>query len=286
MERGAHEGAFPAGRGSGWELGITVVPMRLVLDGREYRDGIDITPPELYRRMRQEHIIPHTSSPSPGEYEEVFWQVLRRGADSVACLTLASRLSMGYNAARIAAENMQAACPQRTVVEVMDTRMATRAEGFVVVEAARAAAAGCSLEQVLAAARAARARVGLIAMVGTLEYLARGGRVPSAVSLVGNALQVKPLLTIKDDGSAVCVARRRSVASSLQYMIEFVAGCTHGAPPALVAAMHADAPEEAAELKEMAARAWPQAAVWVTDFTPVMGGHTGPGLAGLAYYCG
>ena len=264
-------------------LGITVVPMKLVLGDREYRDGIDITPAELYRRMREERVLPRTSSPAPGDYLAAFTGLLGSGAEAIVCLTPSSRLTTAFNAAVLAAEMAQALWPGKQL-EVVDTKTAARAQGYVASQAARTAAEGASLEQVVATARATRRRVGLVATVETLEYLVRGGRVSLAAGLLGNLLQVKPLLTIDSDGAAICIARRRSTQAALEYMIQHVADSTHGCSVLDLAVMQADAPQEAALLEEMARQAWPTAEVVVTDFTPVMGGHTGPGLIGLAFH--
>ena len=265
-------------------LGITVVPMKLVLGDQEYRDGIDITPAELYRRMREEKVLPRTSSPSVGDYLGAFTGLLRDGAEGIVCLTPSSRLTMAHSAARLAAEMAVAAFPDRRV-EVVDTRIAAYAQGFVALRAAQAAAEGASLEQVVAVAEEARQRVGLVGTVDTLEYLVRGGRVSLAAGLLGNLLQVKPLLTIESDGTATCIARKRTTRAALESMIEYVAERANGRPALRLAVMQAAAPLEALELKQLALQAWPTAEVVVTDFTPVMGGHTGPGLIGLAFYC-
>ena len=257
--------------------------MKLVLGDQEYRDGIDITPDELYRRMRVEKVLPRTSSPSAGDYLDAFTELLREGAEAILCLTPSSRLTMAFNAARLAAEMARAAFSGKRV-RVLDTRVAACPQGFVAEQAARVAAQGASLEQVVATAEATRQRVGLVGTVHSLDYLVRGGRVSLAAGLLGNLLELKPLLTIQSDGTATCIARRRTTRAALQYMIEYVADCTHGRPPLKLAVMQADAPQEALQLEQLALQSWPTAEVVVTDFTPVMGGHTGPGLIGLAFY--
>ena len=230
------------------ELAITVVPMKLVLGDREYRDGIDITPAELYRRMREEKVLPRTSSPSVGDYQRAFARLLRDGATAVVCLTPSSRLTMAFAAASVAARTVQAEFPGRRA-EVIDTRMAACAQGFVAVQAARAAAQGASLERVVATAHAVRQRVGLVASVDSLEYLVRGGRVSLAAGLLGGLLQVKPLLTIADDGTATCIGRRRTRRALFRFMIEYVAARTDARPGLQLAVMQADAPQEALQLQ-------------------------------------
>ena len=199
------------------------------------------------------------------------------------CLTPSNRLTMAFNAASVAAEIVRAEFPGKRV-EIIDTRIAARAQGFIAVQAARAAAKGGSLEQVVATARDVRRRVGLVVAVDTLEYLVRRGRVGLAANLLGSLLQVKPLLTLDEDGAVACIARRRTKRVALQYMIGYVAARTDGHSALQLAVMQADAPQEAQQLQQLALQSWPSAEVVVTDFTPVMGGHTGPGLIGLAFY--
>lgn len=265
------------------DLGITIVPMKLILSGREYRDGIDITPAELYCSMREQKVLPQTSSPSVGDYQSVFTQLLHDGAEAIVCLTPSSRLTMAFGAATMAARLVQAEFPGKRVITI-DTRTAACAQGFVVMQTARVAMQGHSLEQVVATAREACQRVGLIAAVDTLEYLARGGRVGAAANLLGSLLQVKPLLVIQNDGTAACIARRRTKRAALAYMVAYVVARMNGHRPLQLAVMQADASQEAIELQRLAAQSWPTVEIPITDFTPVMGGHTGPGLIGLAFH--
>jgi len=266
------------------QWGITVVPVRLILGEQQLRDGIDITPAELYRRMREEGALPRTSGMSVGEYLQVFLDLLQGGAQAIICLTLSSRLSMGFSSASHAAELARTEFPGRRI-EVIDTRTATRAEGFIALEAARLAAEGRPLEEIVARAHAMRSRVGLVAAVATLEYLARSGRVAPLVSMVGNLLQVKPVVTIQEDGTATLVARVRTNGAALEYMIKHVAARAEGCQHLQLAVLQADSPQEAAQLRRLAAERWPSAEIEMSDFTPVMGAHTGPGLIGLAYHC-
>lgn len=270
------------GREAARRLGITIVPVRLILGDEELRDGIDITPAELYRRMREDKVLPRTSGASVGEYQRVFAGLLRAGARGIVYLALSGRLSMGYGAARDAAELLRCEFPDRRI-EVIDTRTAASAEGFIALRAARLAAAGRPVDEIVATALAMRRRVGLVATVGTLEYLVRGGRVGHLAGALGSLLQVKPLLTIQEDGSAALLARVRTNGAALEQMIEYVAAKTAGSPRVQLAVMQADAGQEALRLRRLAESRWPSAEIVFTDFTPVMGAHTGPGLVGLAY---
>ena len=265
------------------QMGITIVPVRLILGDQQLRDGIDITPAELYRRMREDKVLPRTSGASVGEYQRAFQSLLCDGAQGVVCLALSSRLSMGFSSAEDAAELVRVEFPGRKIV-VVDTCTAACAEGFIAIRAAELAAEGRSVEEIVATALAMRSRVGLVATVGTLEYLMRSGRVGLAASTLGSLLRVKPLLTIKEDGTAALLARVRTNGAALEYMVNYVAARTAGSRRVQLAVMQADAAQGATQLRRLAKQRWPSAEIVVTDFTPVMGAHTGPGLIGLAYH--
>lgn len=264
------------------ELGIRVVPFVVVIGGDQFLDGIDLTPSELYRRMRNEGILPHTSHPSVGAYLNVFRQCIAGGAGSIVYVGMSSMLSGALGAAKEAAELLRVQFPE-TLVYLVDTRTGAMSEGYIAIEAAKQARRGGSAEEVVAVAEDTKKRVGLVLSLDTLEYLARGGRIGRAASLLGSLLGVKPVLTIGQDGVVEPVGRTRGMNSAMRYMVEHVAERASGGPLKL-SVMHADAIQRARELLELAKRRLrPESEVYVAEFTPVMGAHVGPGLVGLAY---
>lgn len=264
------------------QLAITVLPFTVNINGQPYLDGIDLEPSDLYRRMRLENIMPTTTAPSTGEYQQAFRTCLRAGAQAVLCVALSSRLSTGYSAARQAAEMVRNEFPDR-LVEVLDSQLATISQGFVAIAAARAAAAGKPLSEVRRAAKEAKQRVGFAATLETLEYLARGGRIGKAAFMLGNLIKIKPILTI-EDGEVMPVSRVRGENHALQAIVDYVTQRVEGNRLLHLAIMEADAPEQAARLQELALQQLQPTEIFHTEFTPVMGVHTGPGLIGLSYY--
>jgi DegV family protein with EDD domain len=265
-----------------FELGISVVPMAVQIDGRPYQDGVDLDLTELYYRMRNEKIVPTTIAPTPKAFQEAMVARLRCGAKAVLCITLSSRLSSSYQNACLAAELVRED-DQKCTIEVLDSLKAAASEGFIVTTAARAAARGEPMQTVLEAAREAGSRTNLIASFETLEYLARGGRIGKAAYLMASLIHINPIVTIDKEGTVSPVGMARSTKQALQVMVDYVAKQVTGCQKLTLTILEADASEQAARLRDLACQLLQPAEIHDSVFTPVMGVHTGPGLIGLAY---
>ena len=265
------------------ELGIVVVPFWVHIDAEDFRDGIDLQPAELYRRMREEHAIPKTSQPTVAEYCDAFRLPLQSGPIGVVYVGLSSERSGANNGARAAAAELAREFPDPSIV-VVDSRIAAISEGFLAIAGARSAAAGSALDEVVRVVEAARRRVGLIAALDTLEYLQRGGRIGPAPPLLGGILSVKPIITIDEAGTIGPVARVRTMRAALEYMVDRVGEAVAGAREVHIGVVQSDAYAEAERLQERVIEALHPTEVFITDFTIVMGAHTGPGVIGLGYY--
>lgn len=255
------------------ELGIEIVPMYLKFGEQVYRDGIDLTPSDFYERLTRDRETASTSVPSPGDYLEAY---RRTGQREIACVTVASSMSSSFQQASFAAERFDGR------VEVVDSRTASMAEGFVAAGAARAAREGIPLEQVVARARDIAARAKLLATVSTFEFLRRSGRVTKLQAYAATMLDIKPVFAFKD-GEAVPVARTRTRRRALM-QIEGDTLREAGGGPIHLAVIHAAAEEEARQLLERIAASARVVESVVTQVTPVIGAHTGPGLIGTAFY--
>jgi DegV family protein with EDD domain len=263
-------------------LGITIMPLTVQIDGKSFLDGVDIAPAELYRRMRVEGILPTTSAPSIGEYEQVFLSCLRGGARGLLCVTLSSKLSMAYSAACQAAKMVRDEFPDRRV-EVLDSKQATICQGFITMAAARAVVEGKPWLEVLQAAEEMKRRVGFAVTLQTLEYLARGGRIGRAAFMGGSLLNIKPIISLDEEGTVVPIGRVQGEKHALESIVDRVARQTEGHKSLQLAVMEAGAREQAAKLRNLALQKMQPVEVFDSEFTPVMGVHTGPGLVGLAY---
>ncbi len=190
---------------------------------------------------------------------------------------------MMFNAAQQAREIAREAL-QGTEVQVLDSRTAAGAQGFMVLAAAQAAACGeKSLAEVMRTAQELETRVNVIATFDTLRYLARGGRIGKATSWAASILNIKPLIHVLD-GEVAPLERPRSRARALGRLVEIMQQRV-GERPVHVNLHHAAAPEEAEFLKGEIQSKFNCVELYVTDFTPVMGVHTGPGTIALAFYC-
>jgi DegV family protein with EDD domain len=259
--------------------GIELVPLHIIFDGRTFVDSMSDTR-DFYALLRASKARPTTAAPTPEMFLQAIARAARR-ADAVLCITVSAQFSAMYDAARQAIDMARAESP-RLDVRLLDSRNAAMAQGFVVLEAARAAARGEPVDVVAATATDMTRRVSLFAMLDTLAYLARSGRVPRAAAWAAGLLDVKPIVRF-DDTDVRLVARTRSRARAIERLAALVAGTAAGRP-AHVAVHHAGAEEDGQALLAAIERSVRLEESYLTEFTQVMGVHTGPGLVGAALW--
>jgi len=262
---------------------IEVVPLQVIFGDKVYQDGIDISPTEFYALFRQAEKLPTTAACSPEFFLEAYRRASQR-ADSVLCINLSAKLSAMFNSARLAVEMAKEALPS-VVIELLDCETAAAAEGLVVLAAARAAALGKSLTEVIETTRIVMQRVNLLVTLDTLRYLVKGGRVPKVAALVTSLLRIKPILTITG-GEAQPVTNPRTTRRAMERIVKIMGQKIDKGQPLHVAVMHADALDRAIVLREQISSQFDCAELFITEFTPVMGAHTGPGVTGAAFYSG
>ena len=253
--------------------------MSLVVDGRTYLDGVDLQASEFYDLLKQADKPTTTSAPSPERFLDAFRQA-SRVAESVLCITVSPRFSACYDAARLGQEQAReemAGFP----VEVLDSGSAAAGEALVAMEAIRAAESGETLEAVTEAAKKAAEGVSILAFLDTLYYLWKGGRVPGIAHLGTSLLDLKPLFEMRL-GETKSLARPRTAKRAMRRLVELMRERT-GDARVHVGVLHAAVPERAEELRAMVADEFDCAELFTTEFSSVMGAHTGPGLLGLAF---
>jgi DegV family protein with EDD domain len=259
---------------------IEVVPLTLVFEDRSYPDSAE-TNGHFYQALKSARRPPTTTSASPGTYMEAFRRAAAK-APSVLCITVSSRFSSTFDAATKGAQMLRDEQPN-VAIEVLDSQSATMAEGFVVIEAARTAAGGADLPEVVAHAREVISRVGILAVIDTLEYLARGGRVPRIAAWASAALSVKPIIELRQQDIHL-VTRLRTRRRALAQLVPIMEQRGLRGEKLHLCVQHTNALEEAQQLAQEATNTLHPAEVEISEFTLVMGAHTGPGLLGLAYY--
>jgi len=261
---------------------IRVVPLEIIYEEKSYRDGIDITPHDVYQIMRRKENLPTTSTPAVGDFLEAYREAAK-GAETVLCITLTSLQSQTFQAALTAKDMAKKEIPD-THIEVFDSRAVGGSLGFVAMAAARAAKNGYGLEQCIEAARHIMGKVNFLAMLDTLYYLARLGRIAKAVAWVGSVLSMKPILGHSPAvGVTEPVARPRTKDKALKRMLEIMDEKV-GNEKVHVMVHHADELEEAKKLLDDIKARFKCVESYITEFTPVMGVHTGPGLLAICFY--
>jgi DegV family protein with EDD domain len=257
---------------------IGIVPIVLIFGDEILLDGVDITPEEFYARLRTADPLPKTSSPSPAHYLEAFHAATIAGAEGIVVVTLSRKLSMSFNAAHLAAREMEG-----FPIRVVDGRMATIAQGFVALTAAQAAARDLDIDEVTAVTEKSISGIGFTVMLDTLEYLYRGGRVPAIASLIGSAINLNPVLGNKTDGTVGIIAPTIGQKAAMERVLREVRHKAKDRHLTRLAVMHADALDKAYELLNLVHERFDYDEVYVVELTAVMGAHAGPGVVGLAY---
>jgi len=259
---------------------ISIVPISLIIEGRVYKDGVDITPTEVYRLLSANKINPTTSSPTPGDFIQVY-RDLSKSVEGIVCITICSDISMMFDSAT-KAKLMAEEEKLPVSINLVDSRTAGGAQGFVALAAARAAASGKDLAEVTRTAELMIPRVNMIAVLDTLYYLARAGRIPKIAAWAGSMLKINPILTFAHDRIGM-LERARTKPRGVNRLVEIMQERTKG-KPVHVNVMHANVADEAATLKERIESEFRCTELFVTDFAPTMGVQAGPGTLALAFY--
>ena len=261
-------------------LPLFFAPLEVRVGGRVYADGVDIAPAEFYELLRTSAELPTTAAPSPGAFLDAIRQA-GGVADEVICITLSTELSAAHSAAEEAVRLAGTQLPHLRV-SLVDSRSAGAAQGLIALDAARLAASGASASDVLARTEQRVGDTHFIGYLNTLYYLWRGGRVPRLFMWMGSVLNLKPVLQLSA-GRIGMVERPRTEAKALARLTAIAAERT-GGRPTRAAVMHAAEPGKAEMLAEQLQARLQIKELFITEFTPAIGAHTGPGLVGCAFH--
>ncbi len=260
---------------------ISVAPQILIWGGQTYRDGVDIQPDEFYARLKTAKIMPTTSQVSIQTLQIMFKELVDQDFDVIG-IFVSSKFS---GTLQSASQGREALGSQAEKVHLIDSRSTAMAMGFQVLTVARAAQAGASLRDCLSLAEKVRDHTGVYFAVDTLEFLHRGGRIGGGARFIGTALNMKPVLAVLD-GRVEAVERIRTKGKAIDRMIELVQEQVKGKSNIRLAALHAHSAAEAASLLVKATRQIGAVESILTEVSPVVGTHAGPGTVGLAYIAG
>ena len=253
------------------ELGITVVPALIQFGDKVYRDGIDLSTDEFYRRLESSSVMPKTSAPSPGTFKEVYSR-LAQEADAIVSIHVSAKMSATYDAARVGSMDLK--CP----ISIIDSQTASMACGLLVILAASAAREGASFSDIDAQVRAAVPRTVTFGVFGTLEYLYRGGRIGRAQAFLGSILKLNPILAIQA-GEILPIARVRTRPKAIERLCEII---RDSGIPQEMSVMSTTEPEEAEALAQQLAPIFPPERMYRASIGPAVGTYVGPRAVGVS----
>lgn len=255
------------------DLDITVVPCIVRFGNTEYRDRVDLPPWEFYQKLAATQILPTTAVPSSGEFAETY-RKLAQTTDQILAIHTVASLSGIYNASRLAAQEIP-----NVQIELIDSQQVSMSLGWLVIFAARAAKAGKSLAEIKSMVEGMLPRVHILAMLNSLQYAQRGGRLGKGTALLGTLLNVKPLLSAAH-GEIVPVENVRTQRRALERLVELVVA---SGTVEEIAVVHANAADIAIDIERVLASIYPDKHIVLSETGPVLGTHAGPGSVGIAW---
>ncbi|WP_066635382.1 DegV family protein [Desulfolucanica intricata] len=256
---------------------ITVVPLKVMFGQEVFRDGVDLSPAEFYRRLTATKEIPRTSQPSPGEFLEVY-QKLADQEQQIISIHLSSHLSGTVQSARTAGSILN-----YQDIEIIDSLSASMGIGLIVLAAANAAKNGHSYKEIIDLVIKIRNNLKIYFLVDSLEYLQKGGRIGKARAFLGTLLNIKPILRV-NEGIVHPYEKIRGKAKALNRLIEITSHEITPGTSVECCILHAAEPKGANRLKDMLLEKFPGINVIFADVGPVIGTHVGPGTLGIIFY--
>jgi DegV family protein with EDD domain len=263
-------------------LPIHSLPLQVIWGEKVYLDNVDIHPHEFYDRLQSAKVMPTTSQVTPVAFQKLYGQLLEEGYD-IFSMHISGKLSGTLDSAHQARDNY----PGANIV-LFDTLTTAMALGFQSLMVARAAAEGASLKECTELAEQARANSEVYFVVSTLDFLRRGGRIGGAAAFLGNAFNLKPILTVKD-GRIEAVEKVRTMSKALDRLADIVEQRIGDRKPIRLATLHANSKNEATALLDRIRQRFGTTDVTdavLSEVSPVIGTHTGPGTVGVAFLAG
>ena len=245
------------------------------------RDLVTIQRDEFVRWLLTARFLPTTASPGPGDYFDAYKELANEGAKEIISIQMSSKVSGGYQAATVAQTMMQEEFPD-VRVEVVDTQNAALCQGWMVIEAARGALAGLSLDLLVGTVKKMIPVSHMIQTADTLKYLYMGGRIGKAQELLGSVLNIKPLIGI-EEGVIVPLGRAHSRGQAYQQMADMVANVL-GKSKTKIAYVHVGAQREVEKLRDFVEAKVNVVESFIGELSPALAVHSGPGTTGLCYY--
>lgn len=258
------------------KLGIEMIPLKVLFGEQSYLDNIELSPAQFYEMLSKSTVLAKSSQPSPADFYEVFDRAVKEGKQ-VICISLSAALSGTYQSAVIAKSMLD----DDANVMVIDSKSASYGYGQMVVAAAELAQAGASAGEIVAEVERRRRELCLYFLVDTLEYLQKGGRIGKASAVLGTLLNIKPILSIDDEGSVYPVEKARGHKKAMNRIVEMLETELAGRQVQLVIAKTPGFEAGIAEVTELLRSRLQVAEMLTTEIGPVIGAHAGPGTIGI-----
>lgn len=258
------------------ELGIAIVPLKVRFGDREYTECVDITLDEFYKKLATSPQLPTTSQPSPEDFERVIRPCLDKG-DEVVVLTLSAAISGTYQSASIAQKNLRS-----DKVHVIDTASATLGLGDLVKKAVALSGAGVTAKQIVETITDYASRLRIVAVIDTLKYLHKGGRLSALSTVLGGMLNIKPIVSLVD-GKVELIGRARGLNAAYEWVfnkfmdsnVDLSLGCLFG---------FSQNPDYMNQLIALFKERVSLPDYYIGEIGTVIGTHAGPNVAAFCYY--
>lgn len=259
---------------------IHVVPIPVIIDGRSYNEGVDISTEEFWDKLRSSKSFPSTSQPPLGEMIQLYQQLGDEGYDTIISIHLASTISGFVNSLKQVNENLT-----NTHVVVYDSQITVKLMGYLAIEASKLAAAGKSVDEIISRLDAVRATIDEIFVVDDLQNLVRGGRLSNASGFVGSLLKIKPLLTFDDESHEIVAfekvrSRKKALLRVEDLFTEAVAAADY---PIRAIIIDGNDPEGGDNWQKQIKNKFPEIPIERSYFGPVIGTHLGEKSLALAW---
>jgi len=256
---------------------ITVLPCYVIINDVSYKDGVDLSPSDFYQRLVSMARPPTTAQPSTADFQTAYSGLLEQGHE-ILSIHVSSKLSGTLNAAEQARSSLKSASGGDAPIRIIDSRLASIPLGLAVLQAADAAEKAASLQDLTQQVRLELPLNEAFFLLGTLEYLEKGGRVGKAQAFLGSILRVKPILRLSD-GEVLPVERPRTQAKALARLLELAKQL---GPAKRVAVIYSTEEEEARHLRRNLTDLAPEEDIIMARFGPTLGTYVGPGALGIA----
>lgn len=252
---------------------INLLPFKIIYKDREYRDRIEISPSEVYNNLCNE--VPTTSLPSIEDMDTTLKKLISEGYTHVIAITISSELSGTFNALNLISENY----PELNI-HIFDSKTLTMATGFIILRCASLVAQGLSFDEIVGNLHSMRKNVSVYYIIDTLEYLKKGGRIGKVSGTLCDLLNIKPIISVNDEGVYYTFAKIRGKKQGLSKLLN-VAKKSLSESKCKIAILHGDSLDDSKNLLSQIQTLDNVTDTYFGEISPSLGVHTGPGLVGL-----